>query len=277
MCISVLLWDSHPLYSLILLLNRDEYHNRPTDPLSWWVSEDDHPILGGRDALAGGTWLACTRDGRLAFLTNVRELPSPSKSKSQPKSRGHLPVRFLKSNRTPKDFAEELMQEADDYDGFNLMVADLCSLSMVYITNRGKGAGITAKEVSPGVHVLSNATLDTPWPKAQRLERSFKDIVEEYGEKEIPLQKLPEKLMRDTTKDDDESKLPHIYPLEWEHHLSSIFVDTETPMGRYGTRSTSVVSVQYSGLVNFQELYLDKESWKESSISFQLEKLKKIE
>lgn len=62
---------------------------RPTKPLAWW--EGRGHILGGRDGLAGGTWLACTRDGRVAFLTNVREL----QSLPQPKSRGHLPVRFL--------------------------------------------------------------------------------------------------------------------------------------------------------------------------------------
>lgn len=61
----------------------------PTKPLSWW---EDSDILGGRDEVAGGTWLACTRSGRVAFLTNVREI----NSNSDTKSRGDLPVRFLK-------------------------------------------------------------------------------------------------------------------------------------------------------------------------------------
>lgn len=61
----------------------------PTKPLSWW---EDSDILGGRDEVAGGTWLACTRTGRLAFLTNVREI----NSNSHTKSRGDLPLRFLK-------------------------------------------------------------------------------------------------------------------------------------------------------------------------------------
>jgi len=47
--------------------------------------------LGGRDVTAGGTWLASSREGRVAFVTNVREL----KSISVAKSRGDLPVRFL--------------------------------------------------------------------------------------------------------------------------------------------------------------------------------------
>lgn len=63
---------------------------RPTKPVAWW-GEGHRKILGGRDVLAGGTWLGCTKDGRLAFLTNVLEpdhLPCA-------RTRGDLPVRFL--------------------------------------------------------------------------------------------------------------------------------------------------------------------------------------
>lgn len=28
MCIAVFMWEAHPLYPLLLFLNRDEYHNR---------------------------------------------------------------------------------------------------------------------------------------------------------------------------------------------------------------------------------------------------------
>lgn len=56
--------------------------------MEWW---DGGEILGGRDELAGGTWLACSRDGRVAFLTNVREVECLPDAKS----RGDLPSRFL--------------------------------------------------------------------------------------------------------------------------------------------------------------------------------------
>lgn len=61
---------------------------RPTKPLAWWEGCD---ILGGRDEVAGGTWLACSRQGRVAFLTNVLEL----RPRLRPFSRGELPVKFL--------------------------------------------------------------------------------------------------------------------------------------------------------------------------------------
>lgn len=274
MCIAVFIWQDHPLYPFILLLNRDEYHNRPTKPLAWWEVEGGGgscccDIVGGRDGLAGGTWLASNRDGRVAFLTNVREVESIP----QAKSRGHLPVRFLESKKHPSEFAEELVKEADQYNGFNLIIADLCSKTMVYITNRPKQDKVSAIQVSPGIHVLSNARLDSPWPKAERLRHSFKDQLAIYGDGEVCVKEMVEKLMRDTVKD-DKSMLPHIYPVEREYQMSSIFVEEETPSGRHGTRSTSALSVKASGEVNFHETYLEKEFWKEKYVTYQIEMMK---
>lgn len=274
MCIAVFIWQDHPLYPFILLLNRDEYHNRPTKPLAWWEVEGGGgscccDIVGGRDGLAGGTWLASNRDGRVAFLTNVREVESIP----QAKSRGHLPVRFLESKKHPSEFAEELVKEADQYNGFNLIIADLCSKTMVYITNRPKQDKVSAIQVSPGIHVLSNARLDSPWPKAERLRHSFKDQLVIYGDGEVCIKEMVEKLMRDTVKD-DKSMLPHIYPVEREYQMSSIFVEEETPSGRHGTRSTSALSVKASGEVNFHETYLEKEFWKEKYVTYQIEMMK---
>lgn len=56
--------------------------------MEWW---EEIEILGGRDEIAGGTWLACSREGRVAFLTNVLELHTLNEAKS----RGDLPVLFL--------------------------------------------------------------------------------------------------------------------------------------------------------------------------------------
>lgn len=264
MCIAVFLWQAHPLYPFLLLLNRDEYHNRPTKPLAWW---DGGEILGGRDGLAGGTWLACSRGGRLAFITNVRELHSLPEAKS----RGDLPVRFLESKKNPMEFAEEMLKEMDQYNGFNLILTDICSKTMVYITNRPKEENISATEVSPGIHVLSNTKLDSPWPKAKRLNHNFKELLDKYDEGELPIRELVEKLMTNTIKD-EESTLPRIYPPEREYKLSSIFVEEDTPLGRYGTRSTSAVSVNTNGEVSFFEKYLENEMWKEHTVTYHVEK-----
>lgn len=271
MCIGVFIWQAHPVYPFLLLLNRDEYHDRLTKPLEWWEQGDGggDQILGGRDGVAGGTWLASNKHGKIAFLTNVRELHSLP----HPNSRGHLPLRFLESEKDPMMFAEEVVREADLYNGFNLIVADIYSKNMVYVTNRPKQDTTFIEQVSPGIHVLSNANLDTPWPKAQRLKQHFTDFLNMYSDDECPIGEMSKKIMRDTVKDEKEM-LPCIYPPEWEYQLSSIYVDTETPQGQYGTRSTSVVSVETSGEVTFTESRLESSLWKEKTVSYMIENMK---
>ncbi|KAI3459950.1 hypothetical protein Pfo_016613 [Paulownia fortunei] len=265
MCIAVFMWQAHPLYPLLLLLNRDEYHNRPTKPVGWWEGGE---ILGGKDEVAGGTWLACSKQGRVAFLTNVLELHTLPEAKS----RGDLAIRFLESNKSPKAFAEELVKEANQYNGFNLIVADLASKSMVYVSNRPKGEPVSIQEVLPGIHVLSNAMLNSPWPKAERLQLNFKLQVKQYGEGEIMVKEMVEKLMRDTVKA-DESKLPNICSPDWEFSLSSIFVEVDTPLGRYGTRSTAALTVKASGEASFYEIYLEGGMWKQQTLNYHIQKL----
>uniref|UniRef100_A0A803NJ95 Uncharacterized protein n=2 Tax=Cannabis sativa TaxID=3483 RepID=A0A803NJ95_CANSA len=264
MCIAAFLWQTHPLYPFFLLLNRDEYHTRPTEPLAWWNGDE---ILGGKDGLAGGTWLACARDGKIAFLTNVRELTSLPQSKT----RGDLPLRFLKSKKNPVEFGEELVKEADHYNGFNLILADICSKTMVYVTNRLKNDQKYVTIVLPGIHVLSNASLDTPWPKAQRLGDNLKELLNTYNDGELPPKEIVEKLMTNTIKD-DYSLLPGLYPREKEYHLSSIFVDVVSPLGRYGTRSTSALAVKSNEEVSFYEKSFDSENeeWNERTVTFHI-------
>ncbi|TXG51913.1 hypothetical protein EZV62_021082 [Acer yangbiense] len=266
MCIAAFIWQAHPLYPLLLLQNRDEYHQRPTKPVAWW---DDGEILGGRDEVAGGTWLACSRNGRVAFLTNVLELHTLPEAKS----RGDLPVLFLESAKSPMEFAKELVTEAHQYNGFNLILADMSSKTMVYVSNRPKGEPIAIQEVSPGLHVLSNAKLDSPWHKAQRLGLNFKELLCKYGEGDIPVKEMLEKLMKDSAKA-EESRLPGICSLDWEYNLSSVFVEVDTPLGRYGTRSTAALTIAAYGEVSFYEKYLEKDMWKEKTVKYYLQKLK---
>ncbi|PKI66527.1 hypothetical protein CRG98_013091 [Punica granatum] len=266
MCIAVFLWRCHPLYQFFLLHNRDEYHDRPAEALAWWDSEGVQ-ILGGRDVLAGGTWLACSRNGRLAFITNFREVEKIP----QAKTRGDLPVRFLQSKQSPLEFAREVVKETHRYNGFNLIVADFISESMVYVTNRPKGSSGFMSKVSPGLHVLSNASLDSPWPKAQRLRDGFKELLDRHGHSELPAKEMACGLMMSTIKDEDQSLLPGVYPPEFEFPASSVFVDFDSPLGRYGTRSTSAVYVKLNREVSFFVRNLEKEAWKEEVVTFSIE------
>ena len=71
----------------------------------------------------------------------------------------------LQSKKNLAEFADEVIQDSDKFNGFNLILADLCSKNMVYMTNRPKEKKPSVLQVSLGIHVLTNANLDSPWPK----------------------------------------------------------------------------------------------------------------
>lgn len=72
MCVAYFWLKAHSQLLLLIAFNRDEFLERPTDPLHLW--DDESGIIGGRDAVNGGTWLGLTRSGRFAFVTNFREV-----------------------------------------------------------------------------------------------------------------------------------------------------------------------------------------------------------
>ena len=72
MCLLVMAWRAHPHYRLIVAANRDEFHARPTAPMTVWNDSPD--ILAGRDLTAGGTWLAVDRQRRFGIITNFRDV-----------------------------------------------------------------------------------------------------------------------------------------------------------------------------------------------------------
>ncbi|XP_042422451.1 transport and Golgi organization 2 homolog [Zingiber officinale] len=267
MCIAAWVWQAHPVYQLFLLLNRDEFHDRPTKPVEWWGEGSNQKILGGRDELGGGTWLGCTKDGFLAFLTNFRE-PEPS---SGTRSRGELPKRFLEGTKSASETAEEIVKEAHQYDGFNLILAELQTKTMFYISNRPKGKPIFVQKVPPGVHVLSNANLNSPWPKAEKLRRELYKILVSYGETKLCEKDMVEKLMGDKTKA-DRSMLPTTgCDPEREFDLSSIFVEINAKSRRYGTRSMAAVSVKTNDEVAFYEKYLENNNWREHLFQYHMQ------
>ena len=55
-----------------------------------------------------------------------------------------------------------------EYNGFNLCVADLVAGKMAYMTNRGKGtAGNGPIELEQRLYGLSNGVLQDRWPKVR--------------------------------------------------------------------------------------------------------------
>jgi uncharacterized protein with NRDE domain len=225
MCILVLAWRDRPGDRLVLLGNRDEFHIRRSAPAGWW---DDAPdVLGGRDLEAGGSWLGVTRRGRFAVVTNVREMrlaPPPL-----PISRGALVQEFLRGDASPEAFAREATRRGARFAGFNLICGD--PGSAWYASNRAE-----PRALAPGVHALSNATLDRPWPKAERLRERF-HTARDAGDEALLA------LLADRTPAADADLPDTGLSLERERLLSAAFVASPD----YGTRASYLLAIGDDG------------------------------
>jgi uncharacterized protein with NRDE domain len=158
MCLLIFAHQVLPDVPLLVAANRDEYHSRPTAASDFWPERPQ--LLAGRDLLQGGTWMGVTRSGRFAAVTNYRD---PARTAAAPRSRGELPFDFLAGAQTAEEFLREVAARAQDYAGFNLLVGDRHGLW--YFTN---SASMAPWLLPAGVYGLSNASLDTPWPKVER-------------------------------------------------------------------------------------------------------------
>lgn len=230
-----------PGWPLLIAANRDEFHARAATSAAPW---SDHPeIIAGRDLLAGGTWLGCTRGGRFAFLTNYRE-PGRTVPPGTP-SRGALVRDFLAGTIAPADYMAQVAARTQTWAGFNLIVGDLDGAW--YFGNRDPSRAVRALK---GRHVLSNHLIDTPWPKAKRLQRSL-DALEPGRWMEEPAALFV--LLHDTTPADAQ-ELPRtgLSP-QREELLSSPFVISPD----YGTRCSTVLAASDDGRMLFSEQSYD--------------------
>jgi len=239
MCLIALAYRAHPEFELVIAANRDEYHARPTAPAAAW--EDAPEVFGGRDLAQGGSWLALSKRGRLACVTNVRRMAVPDPAAP---SRGGLVSAFVRGRQPAWTFSDEIRDRALAFAGFNLLLWDGADLR--YLNNHPR---FLSRDVPPGAHVVSNADLDTPWPKTEKLRRAMAAWVAAGGEDEAPL--LAALADRAPAADAD---LPDTgVGLELERMLSPAFIVSPA----YGTRCTTIVALRRDGSVRFTEWRFD--------------------
>src|SRR5690554_8106580 len=106
MCLIVFAKDYHPDYKLILAANRDEFFERPSLPAHFW---EDEPILAGKDIKAGGTWCGITKTGRIAAITNYRDIKA---FKKDALSRGKIVTDYLSGTSSPELYSKGLIDSA---------------------------------------------------------------------------------------------------------------------------------------------------------------------
>jgi uncharacterized protein with NRDE domain len=234
-------------WPLVIAANRDELYDRPARRAHVW--EDAPDVVGGRDLRAGGSWLAITRGGRFAAVTNIRAAEPPPGAPS----RGLLVSRFVRSEAdiraepvadveadgvdaavrvvagaspavpTPIEYAESVAATAARYAGFHLLVGE-AGRTLAYANSAG-----TARAIEPGIIAFSNAPPDEDWAKTTLV----RDALAAALQSSSPIDELLRFLAT-----------PRGGPLEDE-----VFV--ATPL--YGTRSSTVITVDAAGVVEFVE------------------------
>jgi len=234
MCIILFAYDCHPRYKLVVAANRDEFYQRPTAAAAFWP---DHPdILAGRDLKEGGTWMGITTNGCFAALTNYRD---PSSFRPEARSRGHLVKDYLNSNLAPKTYTADLPNGGSAYNGFNLLMGT--NDSMYYYSNREK----IIRQIPAGIHGLSNALLNTPWPKVSKGIKAMAQLIQHD---DIEAEQLF--AMMSNQELPDEQDLPQTgVSLEMERMLAPIFVTSPD----YGTCLTTVILVERNHNFQFWE------------------------
>lgn len=228
----------HPEWPLFIAANRDEFHQRPARPVAPWGSHPD--VFAGQDLTAGGTWLGVTRKGRFGLLTNYRE---PGVNIDHAPSRGELVSNWLTGSEPLDEFVTALAKKTSDYNGFNLVVGDLSQAC--YLSNRHPDP--RPQPLHAGDYVVSNALLETAWPKTQRLKTNLASHHPDFMNQALPQAFA---VLKDTAQADD-SALPKTgLPLKLERQLSSPFI-----MGdEYGTRCSTVIAVHASGKALISEI-----------------------
>ncbi|MFC3879452.1 NRDE family protein [Algoriphagus namhaensis] len=255
MCLVALAWKAHPEFPLVLSTNRDEFFERPSATLHQWESG----FYGGKDLRSGGTWMGFHPNGRWALLTNYRDFNNPRSARI---SRGKLVQAFLENEMDPESYLQALVPNLHLYDGFNLLVSD--GEKVFYLSNYAAGI----QEIQPGIHGLSNALINDPWPKV-----------------ELAKQQLREQLDASIS----QNKLLHIlkstdtYPLEI---LPQTGVAPEMEIGlsaqlirlgdNYGTVSAMAVTQNLEGFTQMKQRIFERDyhRFEDTEISFQTLKKK---
>jgi hypothetical protein len=138
--------DPDSEYPVVLAGVRDEFHDRPwIPPGRHWPAHPD--LIGGRDLLAGGTWLAVDPGApRVACVLNGR---GPLAPESERLSRGELPLSFAASGSADGlDFSR--------YDPFHLVCGGVDEVFLL----SWNGERHQRQSLSKGLHVVVNSGLE---------------------------------------------------------------------------------------------------------------------
>jgi uncharacterized protein with NRDE domain len=157
------------------------------------------------------------------MLTNVRD---PARRRSDAPSRGALVTQWLDEAKLP--------HAGHRHNPFNLIGGDLLRNAWWWSDDTRS----QPQPLPPGVHGLSNASLDTPWPKVQRVKDALGRALDAADDAPALTTRLLALLDERAVAPD--AVLPDTgVGLERERWLSPLFI--ASPDGDYGTRCSTVL------------------------------------
>lgn len=221
MCLIAIAHRVSERFPLVIAANRDEDYDRPTVDAALW--EDAPDVVGGRDVLHGGSWLAVTRGGRFAAVTNLRG------AVAGPRSRGALVRDFVTSDVRPEAFAESVSSRAGEYSGFHLIAGEA----------GGDAMYVSPEIVAPlnrGIFALSNGAAGEEWPKVALASDALQETVSRAGTAESVIAELLQFLGARRGSAEIESE---------------VFITGE----QYGTRASAVIVASVDAILFAERTY----------------------
>ncbi|KXS15592.1 DUF833-domain-containing protein [Gonapodya prolifera JEL478] len=232
------------------------------------------------ESIAAGTVGGTTQQTPVCSCSDG-DTPPTAKPKA---SRGTIVEEFLKrDDAEPRSFLEDLDTRGGSFEGFNVLTGKTGDGEVYWYSNRssadnrvpetqwdprtghklsttsGVGGVSQVQRVDPGIHGLSNALLDSPWPKVSRgteklghvLEKTFSGAGDGSAIA-VDEDRLVEDLFA-VLRDDTRADIPPdtgIGPTA-DRPTSAIFV--RLPEFAYGTRASTVVLARADGSVRVVE------------------------
>ena len=140
----------------------------------------------------------------------------------------------------PMEYHDELQRLRTEHMGYNIVCGDREEL-IHYSNVSGR-----MTRLEPGIHGISNALLNTPWPKVVKGVAG----IEQLDETRIPDEKELFDIIMDRQRA-DRSQVPRDTGMseEKEWYRSSLFVEAPG----YGTRTSTVVLFHADGTIQFTE------------------------
>jgi uncharacterized protein with NRDE domain len=138
-----------PGLPLVVAANRDEYLARPSAP-PLLLRESPPRAVGGRDLVAGGSWLGVNDRGVVVGVLNRQSATPPDPTR---RSRGQLCVELLASTSAAEAARHAAAEPAGRYNPMNLLVADR---EQAFVVSHTHGAAPRLQALAPGLHLLTN-------------------------------------------------------------------------------------------------------------------------